>query len=197
MLYKIRKMEATIPQTKRNKIHPKKFALWIACASMAMMFAAFTSAYIVRQAAGNWLEFRLPNLFYYSTATIILSSITLHASYYFFNRNNTVLYRGLLLVTLILGLSFLVLQYQGWEALNAIGVELTTNPSGSFVYVISGVHAAHILGGLGALILAVIHAFILPHKVTEARQLRFELTYNFWHFLGLLWIYLLLFFTLQ
>lgn len=190
-------MDVTLSNKYRNKIHPKKFALWIACASMGMLFAAFTSAYIVRQAAGNWLEFRLPNMFYVSTGIIILSSITIHASYYFFKKGNTSLYRGLLILTLLLGVAFLVSQYKGWEALQAIGVELTTNPSGSFVYVISGMHAAHILGGIGALLLAVVHAFSLPHKVTDVRKLRFELTYNFWHFLGILWIYLLLFFTLQ
>ncbi len=184
-------------QNYRNRIHPKKFALWIACASMGMLFAAFSSAYVVRHAAGNWLEFRLPDIFWYSTGIIILSSITLQASYHFFTKENTFLYRSLLLITFLLGLGFLVSQYQGWQAMKAIGVELTTNPSGSFVYVISAMHAAHLLGGLGALLVAVIHALMLPHRVTPARKLRFELTYNFWHFLGILWIYLILFFTNQ
>jgi cytochrome c oxidase subunit 3 len=79
----------------------------------------------------------------------------------------------------------------------AIGIELTTNPSGSFVYVISGLHAAHILGGIGALVIALIHAFVLKYKVTEGRKLRFEMTLTYWHFVDVLWIYLLLFFTLQ
>ncbi len=191
-------MEATVPtEYRRSKIHPKKFALWIGCASIMMMFAAFTSAYIVRQAAGNWLEFRLPDIFFFNTIVILLSSLTLHGSYLAFKRGNERLYRGLLAGTLILGLAFLVLQYEGWQALTAIGVELTTNPSGSFVYVISGVHAAHILGGIAALSIALIHAFALPYKVTKGRKLRFELTLTYWHFVDFLWVYLLLFFTLQ
>lgn len=191
-------MEATVVNGyRRNKIHPKKFALWVGCASIMMMFAAFTSAYIVRQAAGNWLEFRLPDIFFVSTAIILLSSLTLHGSYLAFKRGNSALYRGLLAGTLILGLAFLVLQYQGWQAMTAIGVELTTNPSGSFVYVISGVHAAHILGGIAALSVALLHAFGLPFKVTKGRKLRFELTLTYWHFVDFLWVYLLLFFTLQ
>ncbi len=181
----------------RSKIHPKKFALWVACASIMMMFAAFTSAYIVRQAAGNWLEFRLPDIFFYNTIVILLSSVSLQGAYLAFRRGDTKMYRGLLVLTLILGLAFLVLQYQGWLALQAIGVELTTNPSGSFVYVISGVHAAHIVGGITALIIALIHAFALPHRVTGPRKLRFELTLIYWHFVDFLWVYLLLFFTLQ
>ena len=182
---------------KRNKIHPKKFALIVACASMMMMFAAWTSAYLVRQAAGNWLEFKLPDVFLVSTAVILLSSITLHVSYSAFKRGNPKLYRSLLLVSLILGFGFIVLQYQGWQALSAIGVELTTNPSGSFVYVISAAHAAHVLGGIAAVLVAVLHAFTLPYKVTPQRKLRFEMTLIFWHFVDLLWVYLLLFFTMQ
>ena len=180
----------------RNKIHPRKFALWVACASIMMMFAAFTSAIIVRQAAGNWLEFRLPDIFYFNTIVILLSSITLHSSYLAFKRGNTNLYRGMLAATFFLGLTFLVLQYQGWQTLTDIGVALNTNPSGSFVYVVSGVHAAHILGGVGVLVVAMLHAFLLPHKVTAARKLRFELTLTYWHFVDFLWIYLLSFFTL-
>lgn len=162
-----------------------------------MMFAAFTSAYIVRQAAGNWLEFRLPDVFFVNTAVILLSSITLHASYLAFKRGQEKAYRYLLLVSLLLGLTFIVLQYQGWQALQAIGVSLNTNPSGSFVYVISGVHAAHVLGGVAALGIALLHAFVLPFRVTEGRKLRFEMTLTYWHFVDILWVYLLLFFTLQ
>ena len=191
-------MEATVAsEYGRSKIHPKKFALWVGCASIMMMFAAFTSAYIVRQAAGNWLEFRLPDLFFYNTIVILMSSVMLHSSYLSFKRGNVSLSRGLLVIALILALAFLVWQYQGWLALQSIGVELTTNPSGSFVYVISGVHAAHVIGGITALIIAVIHAFWLPYRATPGRKLRFEMTLTYWHFLGFLWVYLLLFFTLQ
>lgn len=191
-------MDVTVPnQYSRNKIHPKQFALWVACASILMLFAAWTSAYIVRKASGNWLEFRLPSIFLFNTLVILLSSVTLHASYTAFKRGNGQMYRLLLLLTTLLGLTFLILQYQGWLALAAIGVELTTNPSGSFVYAISGAHAAHILGGVAALIIAMIHAFSLPYKVTPARKLRFELTLTYWHFVDFLWVYLLLFFILQ
>lgn len=191
-------MDITVTKEyRRSKIHPKKFALLVACASMLMLFAAWTSAYVVRQASGNWLEFRLPDIFLFNTLVILASSISLHASYTAFKKGKEGLYKGLLVLTTILGLTFLVLQYQGWLALAAIGIELTTNPSGSFVYVISGAHAAHILGGIAALIIAMIHAFGLPYKVTPARKLRFELTLTYWHFVDFLWVYLLLFFISQ
>ena len=182
---------------RRSKIHPKKFALMVACASITMMFAAFTSAYIVRQAQGNWLEFKLPSVFFMSTVVILFSSLTLHASYLSFKRGNERAYKLLLVLSLILGFGFVGMQYQGWLALQAIGIELTTNPSGSFVYVISGVHAAHVLGGIAALAVACLHAFGLPYKVTPQRKLRFEMTLIYWHFVDLLWVYLLLFFMMQ
>jgi cytochrome c oxidase subunit III len=181
----------------RNKIHPQTFALLVACASIMMMFAAWTSAYLVRQAAGNWLEFSLPQVFTLSTVVILLSSFTLHASYRAFLKGNEKLYQYGLIATLLLGFTFLYTQYQGWLALAGIGVELTTNPSGSFVYVFSYVHAAHVVGGLAILALAVLHAVSLGLKVTPKRKHRFELSMIYWHFVDLLWVYLFFFLMTQ
>jgi len=181
----------------RSKIHPMKFALLVSCASVVMLFAALTSAYVVRQAAGNWLEFPLPSIFWFSTVTLIVSSISLHFSYRSFLSGNANAYKGLLLLSFLLGILFIYLQYCGWIALVNIGVELGTNPSGSFLYVLSGLHAAHILGGLAALFIAILHAFILPYEVTKTRKLRFEMTQIYWHFVDLLWIYLIVFLWLQ
>lgn len=192
-------MEMTLDNTTvgRNRIHPKKFALLLACASIVMMFAGLTSAYMVRHAAGNWLEFQLPILFGINTVIILGSSLALHAAYRGFMRGQEKPYKGLLLVAFGLGMAFLVMQYVGWLELQEIGVELNTNPSGSFVYVISGIHAAHVLGGVAALAVAVMHAFTLPFKKTAVRKLRFELTLIYWHFVDLLWVYLYIFFVTQ
>lgn len=181
----------------RNKIHPKKFALIAACAGMFMSFIALTSAYIVRQAAGNWLEFQLPAIFYYNTLVVIASSMMLHVSYKGFLKGRVQQYRYAMVAAFGLGLLFLALQYQGWVAMDNLGLGLTVNPSSSFIYLISGWHAAHILGGIGALTVALLHAFLLVPKVSEKRKLRFELTLIFWHFVDFLWVYLLVFFTIQ
>ena len=183
--------------TNRSKIDSMKLALLIGCASIIMMFAGLTSAYIVRRAGGNWLEFKLPNIFFINTIVMLLSSVAIHSAYLSFKKGNEVLYKGLLVLSFILGLAFVALQYQGWLDLTAIGVELTGNPAGSFVYVISGIHAAHVLGGLAAILVAMIQAFSLKYKVTKKRKLRFELTLIYWHFVDFLWIYLLLFFLSQ
>jgi len=181
----------------RNKIHPLRLALFISCGSILMMFGALTSAYIVRQSAGNWLEFALPTLFYVSTGVLLLSSVTLQACYSAFLKGNAGLYRVLLALTLVLGLAFVILQFQAWEAMFDAGLPLKGNPSPSFVYVLSGLHAAHVLGGLVSLIVAVIHGFRLPVLATPRRKLRLQLTLTYWHFMDFLWIYLLLFFVLQ
>ncbi len=183
--------------TNRSKIDSKKLALLIGCASIVMMFAGLTSAYIVRRAGGNWLEFRLPNIFFINSIVMLLSSVAIHSAYIFFKKGNEFLYKGLLVLSFILGLTFVILQYQGWLDLTAIGVELTGNPAGSFIYVISGIHAAHVLGGLAAILVAMIQAFSLKYKVTKKRKLRFELTLIYWHFVDFLWIYLLVFFLSQ
>ncbi|MFZ4543263.1 MAG: cytochrome c oxidase subunit 3 [Saprospiraceae bacterium] len=181
----------------KSKIHPKKFGLYIAFASIIMMFTGLTSAHIVRQSAGNWLEFKIPSIFFISTFVILLSSLTLHLSYKGFLNGNERQYKWLLLLSAILGFTFIILQYEGWLQLNAIGVDLKGNPSGSFVYAISGIHAAHVLGGIGAIAIALLHAFSLKYKVTPVRKLRFELTAHYWHFVDFLWVYLIVFLVLQ
>lgn len=180
-----------------NKIHSHKFALWVAIATIIMMFGAFTSAYIVRRAAGNWYEFKLPDIFLINTLVIVASSVTLHASYRAFLRGLEKQYKALLSVTFVLGISFVVLQYMGWNAMTEMGATFTTNPSSSFVYVISGLHAAHVLGGVAALIVAMVHAHVLPYKPTPRRRLRFELVVHYWHFVDALWVYLFIFFLVQ
>lgn len=183
--------------TRHNKIHPKKLALWVGLVSLVMMFTALTSAYIVRRAAGNWLEFVIPQIFYLNTLVIVGSSLTLHAAYAAFKREAQAVYRALLSVSFLLGVAFVVLQYIGWYELADSGVPLKINPAGDFVYAISGLHALHVLGGLAALAVALVIAFVRPLKATPARQLRLELTLTYWHFVDLLWIYLIVFLSLQ
>ena len=102
-------------------------------------------------------------------------------------------YRALLLAAVVLGIAFVSLQYYGWSALFAVGVDLKASVSGSFLYLITGLHALHILGGIAAITVAIVHAFTLPMVVTEKRKLRFQLVIQYWHFVDILWIYLLIF----
>lgn len=182
-------------QAKHTNFHvePLKFALWISMISMIMLFGAFTSAYIVRQGAGNWLEYVLPPTFYYSTGAIIISSFALHYSYYSFKKGNEMMYKGMLVLSFILGMIFVVLQLEAWGEMFTTGIGLKGNPSGSFLYVITGVHALHVMGGIAALVVAMIHAFTLKYKPTLKRKNRFVLVVQYWHFVDIIWVYLFLF----
>jgi cytochrome c oxidase subunit 3 len=190
-------MAALRQEYNQSKIHPHKMALWVAIGSIIMMFAAFTSAYMVRRASGNWLEFKLPDIFMVNTVVILLSSVTIQLSFTGFKKGNEQRYKSMLIATFFLGLLFVVLQYQGWEALTSMGATFTVNPSSSFIYVISGLHAAHVLGGIAALVVALTYAYVLPYKPTLQRKQRFELVVQYWHFVDILWVYLMVFFMIQ
>ena len=176
-----------------NTFHPHKFALWAAICSIGMMFVGLVSAYIVRYAAGNWQEFNIPSLFYLSTVVLLISSYTLQRSYKSFVAENEKAYKSLLIISLVLGVLFVVMQTFGWYELQSRGIELNGNPSGSFFYLLSGLHALHILGGIAAMVVATFHAFKLPFFVSNKRRLRFDLVVNYWHFVDILWIILIVF----
>ncbi len=186
-------MDAVSSHHSNNRIPSLTFALWVSLASISMMFAGFMSAYIVRQAAGNWFEFVLPSHFLWSTGVLLVSSGSIFLAQRMFNQRNEIKYKSLLVLTFVLGLVFIVLQYEGWMAMQAEGIDLKGNPSGAFVYVISGVHVAHVLGGLAVLVVALLHAFLLPFNVSEVRKERLERTAYYWHYVDLLWVVLFLF----
>lgn len=171
----------------------REYSLYIGLASIFMMFSALISAYVVRQAAGNWLEFPLPTEFYVSTLLILLSSISLFFSRKAFISNNQQRYRVLLIISLILGLSFVYYQYRGWIEMTNLGVFMDGNPSGSFVYIISGLHALHVLGGILALIVAMVDSFVNKQIVVQSRLVRLNIITRYWHFVDILWLYLFFF----
>lgn len=188
----------TQPRYNRGRIHPKKFALWVGLVSIIMMFTALTSAYIVRRSAGNWLDFKLPNLFFVSTAAIIASSFVLHFAYKAWQQGKEQLYKRLLAGGLLFGLLFVGLQYEAWMQLYDLNITLQRNPSASFLYLITGLHVLHVVGGIGALTVLAVFAFRRRMvEVTPKRQLRWELILTYWHFVDFLWIYLLVFLLIQ
>lgn len=182
-------------QQSTSGIDAKKFALWAGLASIVMFFIGITSAFIVKkvaaQAAGSWKEFAIPTWFYFSTAVIISSSLTYWMAVRAFKANNRSQFQLLLLATTILGTLFLTMQYLGWSRLVEIGIYLggaQSTASGSFFYVISGAHAAHILGGLIFLLIATIKSFIKP--LSSFNSTSIDMIGTYWHFVDILWIYL-------
>jgi cytochrome c oxidase subunit III len=186
-------MEGTVNTTEqRKKIHPQKFALWVAMASIIMMFAGLTSAYIVRKAQGNWVFYTLPLTFWFSTIAIVASSVTMHLAVKDFKARRMVRYRSMITITFILGTMFAILQYVGFKQLYANNIRIDGNPSESFLFIIAGLHLVHILGGIVALLITFFRAFRTRVKTYNATGI--EIVAGYWHFVDILWIYLFIFF---
>jgi cytochrome c oxidase subunit 3 len=175
-----------------KKIHPHKFTLWVAMASIIMMFAGLTSAYIVKRSAANWEGIQTPNEFWYSTAVIIISSITIQLALRAFKQREMSKYRGLMLTTAVLGVLFVVLQWFGFQWMWENGVTFKGAGQGQFLYIIAGLHALHVIGGIIALIIIVSKAFF--GKTKSYDYVPVEVASTYWHFVDILWVYLLIFF---
>jgi cytochrome c oxidase subunit 3 len=189
-------MTAAVQSKEPQKIHPHKFTLWVALGSIVMMFAALTSAYIVKKNQGSWLEFDLPGVFWYSTFVILLSSVTIHLATKAFKAREISRYRSLITVTAILGVLFIVLQWMGFQSMEAKGIALTgvkSNSAASFLFVITALHMVHVLGGVIALLVVFARAFAV--KVKSYNSLPIELVGTYWHFVDVLWIYLFIFYN--
>jgi len=180
-----------VMKQEKNTIHPLKFVMWAGCASIVMMFAGLSSAYIVKRNQTNWLTFDIPVIFYYSTAVILLSSVTIMLSRKAFINRRMRQYKGWLFGTTVLGILFVFLQYSGFKELWASGITLTRNVSFSFLYIIVGLHALHVMGGVIALLIMYLKSFSQRRK--NYNQVYIDLMNIYWHFVDFLWIYLFLF----
>jgi len=177
----------------QQKIHPHKFTLWIAIGSIIMMFAGLTSAYIIKSNQANWQEIITPKVFWYSTATILLSSVTIQMALRSFKQREMNRYRQLMAVTVILGVVFIVLQCLGFQQLWNSGIQFKgVVGAGQFLYVVFGLHALHVLGGIVALMVMLAKAFFGKTKTYASTGV--EVAAIYWHFVDVLWIYLLVFF---
>lgn len=177
-----------------KKNRASKQLLWIGIVSIVMFFGGLTSAYIVRKAEGGWLEFNMPVWFTISTVAIVISSALLIFAAQNVKSGKTA--TSLLLGTLILGVFFSYSQVKGWGDLVGQGVYLTgvgSNASGSFIYAITLMHLLHLIGGLVALAITTVKSS--QGKYSQDNYLGIQLTSIYWHFLGILWLYLFLFFT--
>lgn len=189
-------MEMTLQEQNERKAQSYKLILWFAMVSMVMMFAGLTSAYVVSSSRADWLkDFQMPSAFFMSTAVIILSSVTFLFARKAIKQNNQPLTTKWLLATLVLSIAFVVLQFVGFNQIVAMGYFFTGSESTittSFLYIVAILHLAHLFGGLIALSIIIYNHFKQKYNATQT--LGIELGEMFWHFLGILWILLFLFF---
>jgi len=174
---------------------PARTGIWVALAAIAMSFAALTSALYVREgSATDWHHIVLPPILWFNTLALIASSNTLELA----RRRIASFMRGQgatrsqatfwLNATLLLGLVFVIGQYLAWLQLRSQGLYLPTNPNSSFFYLFTGVHAVHVLGGLGGLLRVMVK---FRGGLRTLRRSTMDATSYYWHFMGALWIYLL------
>ncbi|MDG1105383.1 MAG: cytochrome c oxidase subunit 3 [Cyclobacteriaceae bacterium] len=180
---------------KLKSVNAKKFALWLFIVSICMLFAGLTSAYIVKKSDGRWLQFDMPDMFLYSTLVLFLSSIAMHWTYLKAKNNSLKAVKIGITATAAIAVVFFYMQYLSWVELVAQDVFLVGNPSGSFVYIFSGLHLAHLIGGL--VFLLVVFLDTMNYKVHSKSMLAIEMCTTYWHFLGGLWIYLYLFLVMN
>jgi len=173
---------------------PASTGIWVVLASITMSFAALTSALVVRQGSAlDWRHLDLPRILYFNTLVLFASSVTLElarrevGSFMGGLRDQAVNPARWLYVTLFLGLLFVAGQYVAWLQLRSQGLFLATNPNSSFFYVLTALHALHVMGGLGGLVRVIrrLHLSILRKSTLDA-------TSRYWHFMDVLWLYLLL-----
>ncbi len=177
-------------------MHPKKFALWLFIVTIVMLFAALTSAYIVKQSDGNWLSFELPPIFIVNTVIIAISSLTMHLAYLAAKKDALKKITLMLTVTVILGIIFLIGQYLSWSELVKNDVYFVSNyASASFIYIFTGLHGLHIVSGIIFLLITLMSS--LKSKIKSKDLVQIEMCMTYWHFLGGLWLYLYLFLLLN
>jgi cytochrome c oxidase subunit III len=183
------------PEEIKLKEKTAKWMLWLSMVSMTMIFAGLTSAYVVRQGAGSWLEFQLPKIFYISSAIILISSASMNWAMAAARKSNFKNVLRALAITLALGIAFVYSQFAAWGVLvdeKIFFTGKTANASGSFLYILTGLHLAHLFGGI--IYLAVVLARSLSNRYHAGNLMGLKLCAIFWHFLDALWIYLFLFF---
>ena len=185
-------LKQELKQAKRKSAKPM---LWVSMISMTMLFAGLTSAYVVSRKRDDWVSFDLPSIFYTSTLIIIISSITFMLAKYFIKKDNRQLTSLFLISTLILGVSFVYFQFEGFQELMQAGLYFTGEQStvkSSYIYGITIAHIAHIVAGIIVLLVVVFNHFTKKYSAKDSLGL--ELGAIFWHFVDILWIYLFLFF---
>jgi cytochrome c oxidase subunit 3 len=167
---------------------PARFGLWAFLGTVSMLFIGFTSAFILRRASGDWRPLPAPPVLWLNTAVLLASSATLEVARRRLRSWDARSAQALLGATGLLGFVFLAGQLVAWQRLAARGIFLASNPHSSFFYLLTGVHGAHLLGGLAWFAVAFLRLRRLTY-LPGGDGLRLFATY--WHFLDALWVYLL------
>lgn len=190
-------MDLTQGSAKEKNDRAKKMMLWFGIISLLMGFAGWTSAYIVSSSREDWAsDIALPQAFFISTVIIILSSFTYMIAKRAVVKGNSGSGTTWLLATLGLGVLFIFFQFSGFSEMVAQGYYFTGPTSSikmSYVFLIAMVHIVHVVAGIISLLVVLYNQYKGKYSPTD--YLGLSLGATFWHFLDLLWVYLILFMT--
>jgi cytochrome c oxidase subunit 3 len=179
-----------------KRVRARKMMLWFGIISLCMTFAGLTSAFIVSSSRPDWVDnFQLPNAFMWSTLVIVLSSLSLmYAKKAIIDEKRT-LANAAIVLTFILGVIFIILQFSGFQSITEEGYYFTgssSNVTASYIYLIAFLHVVHIGSGMVVLLVLIYNHF--KNKYKKGQMLGFELGATFWHFVDVLWLFLFFFF---
>ncbi|MSQ79074.1 MAG: heme-copper oxidase subunit III [Flavobacteriaceae bacterium] len=180
-------------QEEQYTVNPKKFMMWVFIVAICMLFAGLTSAYIVKKAdQKNWIDFRLPAMFMYTTLIVLASSATLWWAARSAQKDEIGKVKIGIVATLVLGILFCLGQWDGWSDMVSRKIVFSGDSvSFSFVYILSGLHLVHIVGGVILMAALTVKAF--RYKIHKKSMLGIQLASTYWHFLTILWVYLYVF----
>ncbi len=178
------------PREEPSSLDTARLGLLLLLATISMLFAAFTSAYIVRRAADDWVPIRVPPLLWLNTAILLASSFTMERARRALAPWRPQIVGRSLALTFLLGAAFLAGQVLAWRDLAAQGVYLASNPYSSFFYVLTGAHAVHVLGGIA--VLGYVAIQFRRQRYSAAGAIGPRLAATYWHFVDGLWVYLFL-----
>jgi cytochrome c oxidase subunit 3 len=170
-----------------------RLGTWVALASILMLFTALSSAYIVRAASSSdWQPLAMPRILLLSSVLLLVSSVTLETARRKLKQAAANAYKSWLLLTVVLGVSFLASQLIAWRQLAKQGVYIASNPHSSFFYLLTAVHGVHLLGGLAALAYLSLRSRALQSEkpAPTMAQAKADAVTLYWHFMDFLWLYL-------
>ncbi len=186
---------------KIEKLHPHKLFLYLSLLGSSLIFMFMITAYTTSRPETALEGFQIPKIFTVSTLILLISSYTISMLVSFYENDNVKQLRNYMGYTLLLGVAFIICQYIGWSELDTAGIYLTGKASGAYLYVISGLHGVHLLGGLIFLayfFFQMIQVAKDPIKslimVTNPYQkIKLEMLTFFWHVIDGLWLILFLY----
>ena len=192
-------------QERSMMFHPYNILMALSVISLTVLFLSLTAAFTYNRFKVSLPPIKLPTIFLFNTLLLLGSSLSIIAAKRAYTRDDTTGYQRMLLITVILSVAFLIMQIIGWQQLFRQDIFVNTSNYAGYLYVISGLHFFHVIGGLPFLLLFLHTAYkrmkdpvsVMVYFSDPEKRLKLRLLTMYWHFLDALWIYLVLFFWIN